>query len=244
MKMKAIKNKKPSNHTPSSASLANASITKAIKQLTSGPNIPVATVQLPASQEASKSPEPVAYKMRVECYEDGVLIHDMLGPYLECWQEQWETFEVEGKEFKGPGVEVRFGITPGTLTLQNLQSLFHCIPDCHVAEETVALERSYTGERKEVGGSELKVPQKAMIQPMVHRVESARHYRQIMLRRTESLHAMLEGVASSGSLPHMSREGFIMLLEHKPSGITSIRRVSAVTGVADPVKDRLVLLQQ
>lgn len=243
MKKKSIKNKNLGNLNPMSAALAGASISEAIKQLTGGSNIPVANAQLPALEAAVEAPEPVAYKMRVECYDDSALLYEMLWPYLEYWEEKRECIKAKGQEFKGPGVVIRFGITPGSLTLQNLQSLFHCVPDCHVAEETVALERSFTGKRKEVAEKEFQAPKEAITRPMVQRVETARHYLRILLRRTESLLAMLEGVASSGVLPQMSQEGFISLLEHKPSGLSSILRVAAVTGTEDPVKDRLILLQ-
>ena len=242
MKNKAIKNKKPTNQTPLKALIGNPSITQAIREVTGVPHIFQATVQIPAPQEAIEAPETVAYKMRVECYQDCALIHDMLWPYLEAWQEKWETVNIDGKGFKGPGVEVRFELTQGTLSLQNLQSLFHCIADCHVAEETVAIEQTYTGERTVLKENRLVVPQIAMIDKMAEKVGSSRRFLQILLRRTESLQAMLKDVASSGSLPKMSKEGFIMLLEHKASGTVSIRRVSAVKGVDDPVQERHVLL--
>ena len=111
-----------------------------------------------------------------------------------------------------------------------------------MAEETVAIEQIYTGERTVLKENRLVVPQIAMIEKIAEKVGSSRRFLQILLRRTESLQAMLKDVASSGSLPKMSKEGFIMLLEHKASGTVSIRRVSAVKGVDDPVQERHVLL--
>lgn len=244
MKKQSRKNKKQANQNQLRAAPCGAPISEAIKQLTDGSNILTPRVQLATLQTVAASPQPMAYKMRVECYDDGALLFEMFTPYLEYWEEKRETIEAKGKQFDGPAFEVRFGITPGTLTLQHLQSLIHCVPDCHVAEETVAPEFRYTGERKTVAESSLQAPEAALIRPMVQRAEHAHNYVRVLLRRAESLCRMLNGVAASGELPQMPREGSIVLLEHKPSGLSSIRRVAAASGTLDPVKDRLLLLQQ
>src|SRR5690242_12575452 len=62
-----------------------------------------------------------------------------------CRRRMWDAHpvteqELIGGKYKGPGVEIRFGIRQGTLTLRDMQALFHCVPNCHVAEETLAPE--------------------------------------------------------------------------------------------------------
>lgn len=244
MNKKSMKNKKQANQNPLCAAPRAGQITEAIRHLTDGSNILTPRVQVPKPQAVDAAPQPVAYKMRVECYDDGALLFEMFTPYLEYWEEKRETIKTKGKHFDGPAFEVRFGITPGTLTLQHLQSLIHSMPDCHVAEETVALESSYTGERKAVAESSLRAPEAALIRPMLQRAEHAHNYVRVLLRRAESLCGMLKGVAASGKLPQMPKQGSIVLLKHKPSGLSSIRRVAAAAGTLDPVKDRLLLLQQ
>ena len=244
MKKKNVKNKNQARLNQMSEAASVTSISQAIKQLTGGSKAPVASLPLPAAAVVGEAPEPVAYKMRVECYDDGALLYEMLFPYVEYWEEKRESIHAKGQEFEGPGFAVRFGITPDTLTLLNLQSLFHCVPDCHFAEETVALEANFTGVRKAVAENQLTAPEMGLIGPMVQRVERAAHFLRLQLGRTERLGAMLKGVSSSGALPQMTRGGFISLMKHTPSGLSSILRISAASGTVDPVKERLILMQQ
>lgn len=243
MKKKAIKNKNHVSQSKTEAAPLATSISQAVTQLTGRSNDPTAGLPLNGAGSVSDG-KPVAYKMRVECYDDGALLYEMLWPYLEYWEEKRTYIKAKGQQFEGPGFEIRFGITPGSLTLQNLQSLFHCVPDCHVAEETVALERNFTGEREALNESELEAPLATVIRPMLKRVERARRYVRVLVRRTEGLHTMLEGVASRGALPKMPRQGYLALLNHTASGMSSILRIAAAPGTDDPVGDRHLLMQQ
>lgn len=244
MKLKAIKNKSHGSQSKLVAAPKGTSISQAIMQFAGSSNAPTSGLGVNSTEPANDASKPVAYKMRVECYDDGALLHEMLWPYIEYWEEQRTYIKANGQRFEGPGFEIRFGIVPGSLTLQNLQSLFHCIPDCHVAEETVALERNFTGERKALKESQLGAPLESVIRPMLQRMETARRYVRVLVRRTEGLHTMLDGVASSGTLPKMPKEGFLALLNHTASGMSSVLRVAAVPGTDDPVGDRHLLMQQ
>lgn len=244
MKQKAVKNKRHGNQSKMVAAPQGTSISQAIMELAGNSNAPTPGFQVNSTGPANEASKPVAYKMRVECYDDGALLHEMLWPYLEYWEEQRTYIKAKGQQFEGPGFEIRFGIAPNSLTLQNLQSLFHCVPDCHVAEETVALERNFTGERKALKESQLEAPLESVIRPMLQRMERARRYVRVLVRRTEGLHTMLEGVASSGALPKMPKEGFLALLNHTASGMSSVLRVAAASGTDDPVGDRHLLMQQ
>jgi hypothetical protein len=108
----------------------------------------------------------------------------------------------------------------------------------------VALERNFTGERMALKESQLEAPAGAVIRPMLERVDRARRYVRVLVRRTEGLHKMLEDVASSGALPKMPKKGFLAHIHHTASGMSSILRIAAAPGTDDPVGDRHLLMQQ
>lgn len=53
--------------------------------------------------------------------------------------------------------DVKMTLKPDTLTLDEIRWLLACVTDCHVAVETVELEREYTGKRKYRTEQELPV---------------------------------------------------------------------------------------
>ena len=59
-------------------------------------------------------------------------------------------------------------------------------------------ERNFTGERKALKESQLEAPLESVIRPMLQRMERARRYVRVLVRRTECLHAMLDGILFRG----------------------------------------------
>lgn len=189
------------------------------------------------------------FKMKAECESDLRQIKSMLQPWVRYWDVVHLTLEHQAQHFVLPDVEVEFGLSSGAPTLGQIRGLLYGIADCHVAEETVALARDYTGERVplEETDSLPELPSAECMKLIRASMARCRDYLRIEQRRAELAIRMLSEAAITGEHTPRDRAGFIALVEHKESGMMSIRRISATKkdemGGGEPIKERMVLLQ-
>lgn len=103
--------------------------------------------RLPAATPAGA--EDRTYCFRVEFEHDLYPLSHMLKWATETW---WSSPICPWGD-----ADVKVTLKPNTLSLDEVRWLFARVGDCHVAMETVELERDYTGERKYAREEELQV---------------------------------------------------------------------------------------
>lgn len=103
--------------------------------------------RLPAATPAGA--EDRTYCFRVEFEHDLSPLSHMLRWATETW---WSSPLCPWGD-----ADVKMTLKPNTLSLDELRWLFARVGDCHVALETIELERDYTGERKFLAEEELAV---------------------------------------------------------------------------------------
>ena len=173
------------------------------------------------------------YKFRAECAADAQAIRSLLLPWSVDWKESRENMEHEGSIYQMPDVEVEFSIVDGGPTLNEIQWLIDGIDDCHVASETVEEIESYTGER--VSRRAFAAPAKQPSEGLMKKAQATAILRQRVLKnelqRAQHLHMTFEAIRISGNTKSAGLEGpnpgWIAVVEHKPTGLSSVRRVTA-----------------
>lgn len=193
-------------------------------------------------------PQPAEFKMRAECISDALIIKGTLQPWLLGWRSQDLTVEHDGKSDTLPDVEVQFSLKPDGPCLAQLQWICDSLADCHVAAETVALAKDYTGERVALDDAARRPerPTPEQLRQMQASVLRLHAYLNVECHRANEATEVLEAAASGVEL-RPDRKGYLAVLRHKATGLTSIHRISAARTqekAGHEVGSRMLLLQQ
>lgn len=132
-----------------------------------------------------------------------------------------------------PDVEVEFSIADGGPTLNEIQWLIDGIDDCHVAGDTVQELESYTGVR--VSRETFAAPAKQPSEDLMKMAQASVIRRQKVLKnelhRAQHLHMTFAAIRISGNAKSAGLDGptpgWLAVVGHKPTGLTSLRRVTA-----------------
>lgn len=192
--------------------------------------------------------QPTEFKMRAECVSDALIIKGALQPWLLDWQSHDLIVEHKGESHTLPDVEVQFSVGPRGPCLAQLQWTFDNLQDCHVAAETVALAKDYTGERVALdnAASRPERPTSEQLRQMQASVLRLHAYLNVECDRAKDAAHVLQA-ALSGSELRRDPRGYLAVLQHKATGLTSIHRISAARTqekAGREVESRMLLLRQ
>lgn len=190
----------------------------------------------------------IEFKLRAECASDALIIKGTLQPWLLDWQSQDLIVEHNGESHTLPDVEVQFSLKSGGPCLAQLQWICDNLADCHVAAETVALAKDYTGDRValDTAASRTERPTSEQLRQMQASVLRLHAYLNVECDRANDATQVFEA-ALSGSEMRRDRSGYLAVLRHKATGLTSIHRISVARAqekAGREVESRLLLLQQ
>lgn len=177
------------------------------------------------------------FKFRAECSADAQAIRAIFLPWVHDWTETRDNLVHEGTVYPMPDVVVEFSIVEDGPYYEEMLWLIDGITDCHVAAETLAPVESYTGERseRERFGAPAQRPPKELMDQFL---EAVQRRQQALNRELERAMQVRQTYANATRLgdkwqPHSPDEpspGWLVVVGHKPTGLTSFRRISAPIG--------------
>jgi len=179
----------------------------------------------------------IAYKFRAECTADAQTVRAVFLPWLMEWRETRANLQYEGVLHPMPDVDVEFTLAEEGPTLAEILWLLDSIDNCHVVSDTIATIESYTEERKFRGKFESPAarPRASVLSQAMAGVRARQKVLNLELERALELHRTYEAASRSGEKwqPFRSEEpspGWMVPIEHKQTGMTAIRSVSAPFG--------------
>lgn len=188
----------------------------------------------------TKIPEAVqttTYKFRAECTADAQAIRAVLLPWLMEWAETRKNLTHEGVVHPMPDVVVEFSIVDDGPSYDEMLWLIDGIGNCHIAAETITTAENYTGERisRKEFDSPAKRPSKELLNRVLTAVKARQQALNLELERTLQLYRTYETAGRLGDKwqpynPGEPSPGWLMVVGHKPTGLNSIRRISAPFG--------------
>lgn len=197
-------------------------------------------VQFNSSPGKAATPETIhtrTYKFRAECAADAQAIRGVLLPWLMEWTETRDNLIHEGVVHPMPDVVVKFSIVEDGLSYGEVLWLIDGIGNCHVAAETIVEAENYTGERSSHDAFELPAirPSKEVLNRVLGAVKTRQQALNLELERTLQLYRTYETAGRLGDKwqpfsPGEPSPGWLVILGHKPTGLHSIRRISAPFG--------------
>lgn len=177
------------------------------------------------------------YKFRAECIADAQAIRAVLLPWLLEWSETRDNLIHEGVVHPMPDVVVMFSIVEDGPSYGEILWLIDGIGNCHVAAETVVEAENYTGERSSRDAFELPAirPSKEILNRVLGAVKTRQQALNLELERALHLYRTYETAGRRGDKwqpfnPGEPSPGWLVILGHKPTGLHSIRRISAPFG--------------
>jgi hypothetical protein len=178
------------------------------------------------------------YKFRAECAADAHAIRGLLHPWLMDWNERRDNFECQGVLHAMSDVTVEFSILAEGPSFGDMLWLVDGIDNAHVAGDTLAPVESYTGERILRGTFEAPAtrPGKEVLSRALQAVWSRQQVLILEQERALQLNRAIDTALRLGDKwqpvkADGARPGWLVPIEHKPTGMTALRRISAPLGV-------------
>lgn len=179
----------------------------------------------------------MTYKFRAECAADAQAVRAVLLPWLMDWQETRDNMNYEDALHAMPDMTVEFSLVEEGPSLDEMLWLLDGIDNCHVASDTLATIESYTGERRFRGTFEspAKPPSKEVLRRALVAVRARQQVLGLELERALQLHRTYDAASRLGDKwkpfsPDEPALGWLVPIEHKPTGMTAIRRISPPLG--------------
>lgn len=179
----------------------------------------------------------MTYKFRAECAADAQAVRAVLLPWLMEWQETRDNMNYEDALHAMPDMTVEFSLVEEGPSLDEMLWLLDGIDNGHVASDTLATIESYTGERGFRGAFEspARRPNKEVLRRALVAVRARQQVLGLELERALQLHRTYEAASRLGDKwqpfsPDEPSPGWLVAFEHKPSGLTALRRIRAPLG--------------
>ncbi len=177
------------------------------------------------------------YKFRAECAADAHAIRSVLHPWLLGWNERRDNLECQGVLHAMSDVSVEFSVVAGGPSFGEMLWLIDAIDNAHIAGDTLATVESYTGERTHRGAFEAPAtrPGKEALSRALNAVRTRQQVlifeqeRALQLNRTIDA-ALRHGDKASSAKSDEARPGWLVGIQHVPTGLTAMRRIDAPRG--------------